>query len=71
MKGLSMSLEVLGIAVKYWVVFGTGFVAGVWVGYKLSKAPVVDGVWLEAIEIIPTTDKAEKSIMGAKDAKAQ
>ena len=45
-----MSLEVLGIAVKYWVVFGTGFVAGVWVGYKLSKAPVVDGVWLEAIE---------------------
>ena len=38
---------------------------------KSQIAPKVDGVWLEAIEIIPTTDKAEKSIMGAKDAKAQ
>jgi hypothetical protein len=37
---------------------------------KSQIAPAVDGVWLEAIEIIPTTDKAEKSIMGAKDAKA-
>ena len=38
---------------------------------KSQIAPKVEGVWLEAIEIIPTTDKAEKSIMGAKDAKAQ
>ena len=38
---------------------------------KSQIAPKVDGVWLEAIEIIQTTDKAEKSIMGAKDAKAQ
>ena len=38
---------------------------------KSQIAPKVDGVWLEAIEIIPTTDKAEKSIMEAKDAKAQ
>ena len=38
---------------------------------KSQIAPKVDGVWLEAIEIIPTTDKAEKSIMGAKNAKAQ
>jgi len=38
---------------------------------KSQIAPKVDGVWLEAIEIIPTTDKAEKSIMGAKYAKAQ
>ena len=38
---------------------------------KSQIAPKVDGVWLEAIEIIPTTDKAEKSIMGANDAKAQ
>lgn len=38
---------------------------------KSKIAPAVEGVWLEAIEIIPTTDKAEKSIMGAKDAKAQ
>jgi len=38
---------------------------------KSKIAPKVDGVWLEAIEIIPTTDKAEKSIMEAKDAKAQ
>ena len=38
---------------------------------KSQIAPVIDGVWLEAIEIIPTTTIAEKSIMGAKDAKAQ
>ena len=37
---------------------------------KSQIAPEVDGVWLEAIEIIPTTDKAKKSIMGAKNAKA-
>jgi hypothetical protein len=38
---------------------------------KSKIAPKVEGVWLEAIEIIPTTAKAEKSIMGAKDAKAE
>ena len=38
---------------------------------KSQIAPKIDGVWLEAIEIIQTTEKAEKSIMGAKDAKAQ
>jgi hypothetical protein len=38
---------------------------------KSQIAPKVDGVWLEAIEIIPTTEIAEKSIMEAKDAKAQ
>ena len=38
---------------------------------KSQIAPKVDGVWLEAIEIIPTTEIAEKSIMGAKDAKPQ
>ena len=34
-------------------------------------APKVESIWLEAIEIIPTTDKATDSIEGAKDAKAQ
>lgn len=38
---------------------------------KSKIAPMVEGVWLEAIEIIPTTSKAEKSIMGAKDAKVE
>jgi hypothetical protein len=38
---------------------------------KSQIAPKVDGVWLEAIEIIPTTEIAKKSIMGAKDAKSQ
>lgn len=38
---------------------------------KSSIAPAVEGVWLEPIEIIPATDKAIKSIEGAKDAKAQ
>jgi hypothetical protein len=38
---------------------------------KSQIAPKVDGVWLEAIEIIQTTEIAEKSIMEAKDAKAQ
>lgn len=38
---------------------------------KSSIAPVVAMNWLEAIEIIPVTDKAAKSIEGAKDAKAQ
>ena len=34
-------------------------------------APKVESIWLEAIEIIPTTDKATDSIEGAKDAKAE
>ena len=38
---------------------------------KSKIAPKIEGVWLEAIEIIPTTEIAEKSIMGAKDAKAE
>lgn len=38
---------------------------------KSQIAPAVEGVWLEAIEIIPTTEKAKKSIMDAKDAKAK
>lgn len=38
---------------------------------KSQIAPAVSQVWLQAIEIIPTTDKATKSIEGAKDAKAQ
>ena len=37
---------------------------------KSQIAPKVDGVWLEAIEIIPTTETAQKSIESAKDAKA-
>ena len=38
---------------------------------KSKIAPMVDGVWLEAIEIIPTTNQAQKSIMDAQDAKAE
>lgn len=38
---------------------------------KSKIAPLIEGVWLEAIEIIPTTEKAKKSIMEAKDAKAE
>ena len=38
---------------------------------KSKIAPAVEGVWLEAIEIIPTTEIASKSISGAKDAKAE
>ena len=37
---------------------------------KSQIAPKVEGVWLEAIEIIPTTETAQKSIESAKDAKA-
>lgn len=37
---------------------------------KSQIAPKIDGVWLEAIEILPTTKDAQKSIEGAKDAKA-
>lgn len=43
-------------------------------GLKESKskiAPPVDSVWLEAIEIIPTSEKATKSIQGALHAKAE
>lgn len=43
-------------------------------GIKIDKsriAPAVESVWLEAIEIIPTTSDAAKSIEGAKDAKAE
>ena len=38
---------------------------------KSKIAPAVESVWLEAIEIIPTTEIATKSISGAKDAKAE
>ena len=38
---------------------------------KSNIAPAVEKIWLEAIEIIPCTDKAIKTIEGAKDAKAQ
>ena len=34
-------------------------------------APAVDSVWLEAIELIPATDKAIVSIESAEDAKAE
>lgn len=34
-------------------------------------APALDLTWLEAIEILPMTDVATKSIMGAKDAEPQ
>lgn len=37
---------------------------------KSQIAPKVEGVWLEAIEILPTTETAQKSIESAKDAKA-
>lgn len=43
-------------------------------GIKADKskiAPAVESIWLEAIEIIPTTSDAAKSIEGAKDAKAE
>lgn len=42
-------------------------------GIKVEKsqiAPAVEGVWLEAIEIIPTTKECQKSIESAPDAKA-
>ena len=38
---------------------------------KSSLAPELERNWLEAIEIIPVTAKAAKTIEGAKDAKAQ
>lgn len=38
---------------------------------KSKITPAVDSVWLEAIEIIPCTKEAIKSIEGAKDAEAQ
>lgn len=38
---------------------------------KSQIAPAVESVWLEAIEIIPATKEAIKSIEGADDAKAQ
>ena len=38
---------------------------------KSKIAPKVDGVWLEAIEIIPMTKIAEDSILGAENAKAE
>ena len=37
---------------------------------KSNVAPAVDSVWLEAIEIIPCSVKAIKSIEGCEDAKA-
>ena len=38
---------------------------------KSKISPMVENVWLEAIEIIPTTDKAEKSIMGCENANVE
>lgn len=38
---------------------------------KSKIAPKVENIWLEAIEIIPTTAKAEKSIMGCENAKVE
>jgi len=38
---------------------------------KSKIAPPVESVWLEAIEIIPTSDKATASIEGAKNAKPE
>lgn len=43
-------------------------------GVNQSKSRIatpVSAVWLEAIEIIPVTEEAEKSILGAEHAKAQ
>lgn len=37
---------------------------------KSKICPAVESVWLEAIELIPATDVAIKSIEGAKDVKA-
>lgn len=36
---------------------------------KSQIAPAVDSIWLEAIEILPTSAKAAKTLEGAKDAK--
>lgn len=38
---------------------------------KSKIAPAVGEIWLEAIEILPVTDEAAKSIEGAKDAQAE
>lgn len=38
--------------------------------YKSKICPVVESVWLEAIELIPCTDVAITSIEGAKDVEA-
>ncbi len=38
---------------------------------KSKIAPAVESVWLEAIELIPATDKAIVSIESAKNAKAE
>ncbi|WP_058914525.1 DUF6948 domain-containing protein [Entomohabitans teleogrylli] len=38
---------------------------------KSKIAPAVDAVWLEAIEIIPTTPESALSISGADDVKAE
>ena len=59
----------------YWVAADSISLSGVAVhGIKQSDsriAPAVDSVYLEAIEIIPTTEIATKSISEAKDAKAE
>lgn len=38
---------------------------------KSKICPVVPNLWLEAVEIIPCSDEAIKSIEGAKDVEAQ
>jgi len=38
---------------------------------KSKIAAPVEHIWLDAIEVIPTTDNATKSISGAKNAKAE
>jgi hypothetical protein len=59
----------------YWVAAESISLSGVAnygiIDSKSKIAPAVDSVWMEAIEIIPTSDKATKSIEGAKDAKAE
>ena len=58
----------------YWCAAESISLSGVAVyGIKSNSkiAPPVDSVYLEAVEIIPTNEVATKSILGAKDAKAE
>lgn len=59
---------------RWWAAESISLSACALYGIKRDKSKIVDAVpsvWLEAIEIIPCTDTAIKSIEGAENAKAE
>lgn len=59
---------------RWWAAEGISLSAVAVHGVKHKESRIagaVENVWLEAIEILPVTETAEKSIEGAKDAKAE